>query len=118
MPNKCEECYYYGRLRYGKVCNFDGTWNPVTQEGECINFTALETLETMPVVKACCRCVWRNYGGSLMVCDNPTIRGYIQAGRIVNTPCEFFELDETGDEYLMRIKEGYSWVKTERTLRS
>ena len=43
--NVCEKCNYYSTTRYGKVCNFDGTYNPQTKDDECEHFTPLETFE-------------------------------------------------------------------------
>lgn len=34
--NICEECFYYGKTRFGAVCNYDGTYNPV--KDECPSF--------------------------------------------------------------------------------
>jgi len=44
--NICEKCFYYGtdRNRYHR-CNFDGTYNPYTKDGECEHFIPLETFE-------------------------------------------------------------------------
>ena len=41
--NICERCFYYGRTRFGTVCNHDGTYNPVREE--CPNFKPKEDAE-------------------------------------------------------------------------
>jgi len=34
--NICEGCFYYSKTRFGAICNFNGTYNPVREE--CPNF--------------------------------------------------------------------------------
>lgn len=41
--SRCEECFYFGRTRFGSVCNFDGTFNPVKKE--CPNFKSRTEVE-------------------------------------------------------------------------
>ena len=36
----CEDCYYLTRTRYGRVCGFDGTYNP--HKEKCPNFIPRE----------------------------------------------------------------------------
>lgn len=36
----CEKCYYLTRTRYGRVCSFDGTYNPHREE--CPHFLPKE----------------------------------------------------------------------------
>lgn len=39
----CEGCFYYGRMRYGTVCGFDGTCSPSKEE--CDNFKSKAQVE-------------------------------------------------------------------------
>ena len=42
--NICADCFYYSRTRFGAICNYDGTYNPVREE--CPNFKPRENAET------------------------------------------------------------------------
>jgi hypothetical protein len=48
--NVCERCFYYGKTRFGNICNYDGAFNPVKKK--CQNFksksqAAMETLKNI-----------------------------------------------------------------------
>jgi len=52
--NVCEDCFYYSKTRFGAVCNYDGTYNPVREE--CPNFkprsqTEEKTKESIELTK-------------------------------------------------------------------
>lgn len=116
------KCHYYSIVRYGRLCSFDGTWSPVKKD--CPNFIPLERISPRiqldlkeEALKSCHRCIWRSYGGNNMMCDNQTAKQKMMDDPIFHTPCEFFELDETGDECYLREEEGYEFIKRERELR-
>ena len=117
------KCYYYSIVRYGKFCSFDGTCNPC--ERDCPHFIPLGDyyidkldpyLDRLDSQKSCHNCIWRNYSGNLMVCDNPVAKRKIRTDQKFITPCEEFDLDETGQEYIIRITEGYDTVKAWRLI--
>jgi len=41
--NVCADCFYYSRTRFGAICSYDGTYNPVRVE--CPNFKPRENAE-------------------------------------------------------------------------
>lgn len=65
------------------------------------------------ILWSCHQCLWRAYPGSFMICEHPITKERMKKhDRMCKTPCEYFEYDKTGTDYLERIKEGYSWVQT------
>jgi len=114
------KCHYYSIVRYGKLCSFDGTWNP--RKTDCPNFIPLiprtiipsEPYNIVSQKKSCHSCIWRCYRGNLMGCDNVMVKVEIQINPKFITPCEWFELDKTGEDYLVRQKEGIEFVRNEQ----
>lgn len=117
------KCHYYSIVRYGKLCSFDGTWNPC--KIDCPNFVPVGPI-SIPhvadlgwagaldsVIKSCHNCIWRKYGGNIMTCDNVMVKVEIQTNPKFITPCEWFELD-TGEDYLVRQKEGIDFLRREQ----
>ena len=41
--NVCVDCFYYSRTRFGAICNYDGTYNPVRET--CPNFKSRSIIE-------------------------------------------------------------------------
>lgn len=86
----------------------DRIWNR-TQWGRKVKDE--ETKEK--ILWSCHQCLWRAYPGSFMICEHPITKERMKKhDRMCKTPCEYFEYDKTGMDYLERIKEGYSWVQT------
>jgi hypothetical protein len=41
--NICEQCFYYGKTRFGNICNCNGTFNTI--KAECPNFKSKSQAE-------------------------------------------------------------------------
>jgi predicted phage-related endonuclease len=41
--NMCEGCFYYGKARFGNICNYDGAFDPAKKE--CPNFKSKSQAE-------------------------------------------------------------------------
>lgn len=116
----CEECWYFSSAR-GTRCSRDGHFVFPWSEA-CDYFTSKENhgdIEvTLPSLECSChKCIWRSYPASMMVCMHPVARKEMRENPKFVTPCDYFELDETGQEYLIRQTEGYEFLMNERRIR-